>query len=125
MKEFKTGVILELNEMTTSEMSAARVGSGALDVYSTPSMIAFMERTSMLCVAPALDESDTTVGGAVNIKHYKPTTIGKVVKCKSKLVAVKGKKIDFEVEVYENDQLIGDGSHTRFVVNSELFMKNL
>jgi len=125
MKEIRQGTILELIEKTTDQMSAASIGSGAMDVYSTPSMIALMEKTSMLCAAKFLSDSETTVGGAVNIRHYKPTRIGKEVLCKSVVVSVKKRKVDFKVEVFENGQLIGDGIHTRFVVDKESFMKNV
>ncbi len=94
-------------------------------MYSTPSMIALMERTSMLSLSPYLRDSETTVGGAVNIRHYKPTAMGKEVKCKSVVTTVKGKKVNFSVEVSENGELIGEGTHTRFVVEKEFFMKNV
>lgn len=125
MDSIEVGRTLEIREGATPDKSAAIIGSGALDVYSTPSMIALMEKTSMLCIETLLNESETTVGGAVNIRHYKPTAIGKSVVCKSQVTSVKGKKVDFQVEVYENDELIGDGQHTRFVVNKESFMKNV
>lgn len=125
MENIKIGTTLEIEEVATQDKSAANIGSGALDVYSTPSMIALMEKTSMLCVEPSLSKSETTVGGAVNIRHYKPTAIGKTVVCKSQVKSVKGKKVDFQVEVYENDELVGDGQHTRFVVVKDSFMKNI
>ena len=47
------------------------LGSGTLSVFSTPSMIASMERASMLCVSELLEEGETTVGGLVEVKHLK------------------------------------------------------
>lgn len=125
MKEIEQGTVLELSETTTDQMSAASIGSGALDVFSTPSMIALMEKTSMLCVATFLSDSETTVGGAVDIRHYRPTRIGKEVLCKTIIKSIKDRKVDFKVEVFENEKLIGDGIHTRFVVDKESFMKNV
>ena len=125
MDRIEPGIILELIENVTEDLSAATIGSGALDVYSTPSMIAFMEKTSMRCIEPRLKDNETTVGGAVNIRHYKPTAIGKRVVCKSEVRAVKGNKIDLHVEVFENGKLIGDGQHTRFIVDKDSFMKNI
>jgi predicted thioesterase len=78
-----------------------------------------------LCVEKYLDQSESTVGGAVNIRHLKPTAIGQEVICTSKVTAVSGKRIDFEVEVREDGKPIGNGIHTRFVIDKELFLKNL
>lgn len=125
MEELKPGLQKEQREKVTSDMSAATVGSGALDVYSTPSMIALMETTAMKCVEPFLESSQSTVGGAVDIRHYKPTAIGATVHCKCELVEVKGKKLLFHVAVYENDQIIGDGQHVRFIVDVTSFMENI
>jgi len=125
MDSLKIGLAFEIEEEVTHDKSALTLGSGGLDVYSTPSMIALMEKTSMMSVEASLGERETTVGGAVNICHYKPTSIGKKVICKSKVTSVLGKKIDFEVEVFENGNLIGNGQHTRFIVDKYLFMEKL
>lgn len=125
MGQIVIGGKFELEELVTEEMSAARAGSGALDVFATPFMIALMEKTAMTSMANLLDDGETTVGGAVNIMHYKPTAIGRTVRCTSEISGVKGKKVDFEVKVFEGTKLIGEGSHTRFIVNEKSFMENL
>jgi fluoroacetyl-CoA thioesterase len=67
MKEFEIGRVFTVEEMVTKDKSAKQVGSGFLDVYSTPSMIALMEKASFLCVNSFLDDGESTVGGAINI----------------------------------------------------------
>lgn len=123
--ELARGLSLTIEEIVTEDKSAMRIGSGALEVYSTPSMIAFMEKTSFMCVQQYLNEDESTVGGLVNIKHLKPTALGKKVICKSMITEVKGKKITFEVEIHEENSLIGAGQHTRFVINKTAFMQSL
>lgn len=123
MIEIKPGTACTITEEVTVEKSASHVGSGLLDVYSTPAMIALMEKTSYLCVQPYLEASESTVGGAVNIRHMKPTAIGQKVVCVSQVKAVENKKIEFELEVTENKMVIGKGTHVRFVVDRESFME--
>ncbi len=84
-----------------------------------------MEKASFMCVQQYLSEDESIVGGLVNIKHLMPTALGKKVICKSVITEVKGKKIDFEVEIYEEKVLIGVGQHTRFVINKTAFMQSL
>lgn len=123
--ELTPGLSVTIEEIVTKEKSASSIGSGALEVYSTPSMIAFMEKASFMCVQQYLNEDESTVGGLVNIKHLKPTALGEKVICKSVITEVKGKKITFKVEIYEEKVLIGVGQHTRFVINKTAFMQSL
>lgn len=125
MKTIDIGITFQLKETVTEDKSANRVGSGLLDVYSTPAMIALMEKTSYMCVQEYLDDNQTTVGGAVNIRHLKPMAIGKTVVCSSTVKEVKGIRIEFELEVKEDDAVIGKGFHTRFVVDASEFIRNL
>jgi fluoroacetyl-CoA thioesterase len=39
----------------------------------------------------------------------------------SRLVAVDGRSLEFRVEAHDEKDLIGDGAHTRLVVNVERF----
>ena len=44
--------------MVTDENSAAAVGSGLLPVFATPAMVALMEKTAWMSVAPELGEGE-------------------------------------------------------------------
>ena len=65
------GMELILKKVVSSSETADAVASGALKVFSTPMMIAFMESTAFELAQKNLEEGDTTVGTAVNIKHLK------------------------------------------------------
>ncbi len=105
--------------------SAAAVRSGSLPVFATPSMIALMEQTAADHVEPFIENGYTTVGISVNIKHLAATPIGMVVNCESTLIAIDGKKLTFSLKVYDECDLIGEGTHERFIVNSEKFMSRV
>ena len=107
------------------EDTAAVYGSGALEVFATPAMIALMEKTCLESVSDNIGEGNTTVGIAVNIKHLKASPVGAVIRCDSQLVEVDRKRLVFEVKCYDADALIGEGIHERFVVDSEKFMGKL
>ncbi|MBQ4083709.1 MAG: thioesterase family protein [Bacteroidaceae bacterium] len=104
---------------------ASHVGSGDLHVLSTPSMIALMEEAAMRCVAPHLEESQTTVGGHIAASHLKPTAHGRTITANATLTAVEGRKLQFTVSASDEDGLIGEGEHTRFIVDRERFMARL
>ena len=102
--------------------TAAVYGSGALEVFATPAMIALMEKTCLVCVCDKIGEGNTTVGIAVNIKHLKASPVGATIRCEAELIEVDRRRLVFEVECFDGETLIGEGIHERFVVNSEKFM---
>ena len=102
--------------------TAAVYGSGSLEVFATPAMIALMEKTCLEAVNSMIGEGNTTVGISVNIKHLKASPTGALIRCDAKLVEVDRKRLVFEVQCFEDDTLIGEGLHERFVVDSEKFM---
>ena len=102
--------------------TAAVYGSGALEVFATPAMIALMEKTCLVGVSDKIGEGNTTVGISVNIKHLKASPVGAIIRCDAQLIEVDRKRLVFEVKCFEGDTLIGEGIHERFVVDSEKFM---
>ena len=104
------------------EDTAAVYGSGSLEVFATPAMIALMEKTCLEGVNDKIGEGNTTVGIAVNIKHLKASPVGALIRCDATLAEVDRKRLVFEVRCYEGDTVIGEGVHERFVVDSERFM---
>ena len=121
----EAGIKNEKSIVVTDEVTASKVGSGLLPVYATPSMIALMEGTCAESVQPYRAEGEGTVGVAVDIKHIAATPVGMSVRCESLLKEVNGKKLVFEVNVYDEKGLVGTGIHKRAIINNEAFMARL
>lgn len=107
------------------EHSASVVGSGGLEVFSTPSMIALMENTAAGSLAPHLEEGQGSVGTAVNIKHIAATPLGMKVTCESEIIEIDRRRLVFSVKAYDEKGLIGEGTHERFIIDNEKFMNKL
>ena len=105
--------------------SAKQVGSGDLDVLSTPSMIAFMENVAKKLAESKLQAGETTVGIDLNVKHIKATAIGREVRVEANLIEHHKTTLNYEIFAYEKDNLIGKGTHKRAIVNANQFMENL
>ena len=104
---------------------AVTLGSGDLEVFATPAMVALMENAAMNAVAEALPEGSTTVGAAMNTSHIKPSGIGAEVSATATLTSVEGRKLTFEVVASDNEGVIGEGTHVRYVVDREKFMSRI
>ncbi len=107
------------------ENCASAVGSGGLDVFATPSMVALMENAAMNAVAPFLPEGATTVGAEINTTHIKPSPLGAEIQATATLTAVEGRKLLFDVEACDAAGIIGKGTHVRFIVDVQRFMAKL
>lgn len=119
----KEGVKGTQEIMVTEENTAKVMGSGALDVFATPAMIALMEKTAWTSVADELDEGCGTVGISLNVAHSAPTPLGMKVTCESELTEIDGRKLTFHVKAYDEKGVIGEGTHERFIIQNEKFQK--
>lgn len=116
--------ISHTSEQTVSEALTARsVGSGDLPVLATPMMVALMENAAMLCVAPHLPEGSTTVGSQIETTHLRPTHLGNNFQATATLTTIEGRKLTFHLTAHDAQGLIGEGTHVRYIVDKEKFIK--
>lgn len=111
--------------IVTEDMSAQKIGSGSIDVFSTPSLISLMENVSQDLLQKYLPKDFSSVGINVNINHVKASKIGAKVVCKSIISEVNGKKVTFKAEAYDGDKIIGQGTHIRYIINIKEFINRL
>ena len=105
---------------------ASAVGSGGLDVFSTPSMIALMEKAAYTLVQESLAEGESTVGTQMNVDHVKASKIGDTITAKAILTEIDGRKLTFDVSATDSaGNTIGRGVHTRFMIQVEKFLSRL
>lgn len=102
--------------------TALSMGSGNLEVFATPYMIALMEYASQTSVAPMLEEGMSTVGTHLDVSHDAATPLGMRVWAESELVEIDGRRLVFDVKAYDECGLIGQGRHERFIVKADKFL---
>jgi len=107
------------------EQTARHLGSGGIDVYATPAMIALMEAAAVAAIDHRLAEGQASVGTALNVKHLAATPLGQPVRADAEVLSVEGRQVDFRVRAWDAHELIGEGTHTRFVIDVERFLKRL
>ncbi len=105
--------------------TAATYGSGKLEVFATPAMVALMENTAIRSLEGLLEANSDTVGIEINTQHIKATAVGQKVTCKATVIEVDGRRIRFEIEAWDDKGKIGHAIHDRFIINPEKFMSKL
>ena len=118
----QTGMKGRAETVVSEKNTAKTMGSGALDVFATPAMVALMEEAAWKCVAPALEPGTGTVGTHMDVKHLSATPLGMRVTAECTLTEVDGRRLVYTVEAYDEAGLIGSGTHERFIVQEEKFM---
>lgn len=119
-KEFKQNYLVQDNN------TAKFMGSGDLEVFATPSLVAFMENAAKEYLNTFLPEELGSVGSNININHIAPTLVGKEITVQGKITEIiKEKIIIFSLKAYEQDKKIGDATHTRVIINNEKFLSKL
>lgn len=121
----KEGLSYTSRAKVTLENCAVTLGSGDMEVFATPAMVALMENAAMKAVAEALPEGSTTVGAEMNTTHIKPSGIGAEVLATAVLTAVEGRKLTFNVGAADQVGMIGEGVHVRYVVDREKFLSKV
>ena len=118
----KVGIKNQIKKTVVEELTAKVMGSGRLDVFATPAMVAMMEEAAHTSVEPELEEGQGTVGTSMTVLHIAATPVGMEVTCESELIEVDGRKLVFEIKAMDEVGLIGEARHERFIIENEKFL---
>ena len=118
------GDTYEVRDTVTEEMTAKAFSSGAIRVFSTPYMVAMMEKAAFLLMQQDLSEDKSSVGTKLDIVHVSPSPVGIPVRAVAELISLSenGKIAEFKVSAYDSAGLIGEGTHQRAYINVERFL---
>ena len=105
--------------------TALTMGSGNMEVFATPAIVALMGNAAMNAVAAHLTEVSTTVGAMMETSHIKPSALGETVMAEAILEEIDGRKLTFKVIASDSKGTIGEGKHIRYIVDRERFLSKL
>ena len=96
--------------------------SGGLPVYATPAMIGLMEHAAFTLLK---NDGKDSVGTEMNVKHTRACLVGAQVYAVATVVSVNGNWVNFNVQAFDEKGEIGNGTHTRYIIDPEKFMNKL
>lgn len=121
----EVGLKYQSRVVVSEHNTALKLGSGDMEVFATPAMIALMENAAMNAVASYLDMGATTVGTMMKSSHIKASALGANIVAEAELVAIEGRRLCFAVKAWDDRGVIGEGEHERFIVDRERFLSKL
>jgi fluoroacetyl-CoA thioesterase len=116
-KKLEIGLKHVAKVVVTDDMTPAHLRSEPLRVLSTPDMIRLIERTAIEAVQPYLAAGQATVGTRVDVAHLAGTLVGMTATITVELVEIDRRKLVFRVEVRDELDEAGKGTHERFIVD--------
>lgn len=125
MKTLEYGLMGYAETVVDENNIARTMKSGSLDVFATPAMCALLEEAACACISDCLEAGTSSVGTKLDICHERASAIGQKIKASAKLVKIEGRKLTFEVSAEDIHGPIGWGTHERFIIDIERFMKRL
>jgi predicted thioesterase len=105
--------------------TAYHLGSGGVHVFSTPSMVSLMEGAAVNAIDPLLPEGQMSVGIEISAKHLAATPIGKRVRAEAEVVGVDKRRVMFVIRAWDEHELIGEATHTRFIIDLDRYIQRL
>ena len=100
------------------------IEEGALmpEVFATGYMVGLMEFACIKFINPHIDwPRQQTVGIHVNVSHTAATPAGMAVTVRGRLEKVAGRKLSFFLEAFDDQDMISQGTHERFIIDAEKF----
>ena len=125
MEGIHPGPVAERTTTVVDALLATHLGSGGIAVYATPAMIALMESAAVAAIDPLLPEGQASVGIALDVRHLAATPPGQQVRARAEVVAVEGRKVTCKVQAWDEDELIGEGTHTRYIIDTARFLERV
>jgi fluoroacetyl-CoA thioesterase len=123
LSNVRIGMTAEMTVTITPDMTVGHFVADMPQVYATPIMILHMEMASGSAIASHLPDGFVSVGMEVKVRHLAATPVGHTVRATARVLQIDRKSVVFEVEAWEGDRKIGDGTHRRGIVNVMEFEK--
>jgi predicted thioesterase len=105
--------------------SAIALGSGSVPVLATPRLVAWLEAAAVEALMGTIPDGHTSVGTLIEMQHLAATPIGGAVTAVATVVAVDGKKVEFDLQATDDRAVIAKGRHIRAIVNETRFLARL
>jgi predicted thioesterase len=125
MTELRIGLKGEKEIVVEAKDLAGHTGNIGADVLSTHRIVLLMEQAARVAIEGCLREGTITVGTAIRMRHFAATPKGARVRAEAVLTRIEGRRLFFDINVYDSFEKIADGENERFIVALERFRQKV
>lgn len=123
--ELAPGLTYSQSVTVTQDMTPTHLRADPIRVLATPEMVRLIEQTAIQAVQSRLKEGQTTVGTRIDVAHLAATPEGMTATITVELTAVDRRRLTFRVEVRDEMEKVGEGTHERFIIDRDQRMPRL
>ena len=120
--EIPVGAKGRVDGVVTDQLTAAAIGSGSVEVFATPYMVAAMENAACEALRPYYGEGENSVGTKLESSHDAATPVGMKYWAEAEVTEVDRRRVVLKVTAYDETGVIGSGVHERFIIQMEKFL---
>lgn len=104
------------------EHTARALGSGDVPVLGTPALLALAEGACVEAIATDLPDGETSVGTWAEIEHLRAAPVGSTVRATATLLGHHGRRLEFNVSVAQDDEVVATVRHRRILLDRTRFL---
>ncbi len=125
MKPVPTGAKGRYEFVVGREDLAGTVEPSLPLVLATAKMSLAMELAAINALTPFLEPGEFSVGVTVNVTHTAATPPGWKVRAEAEVTGGEGRRVEYVVRAFDEKEQIGEGIHTRAVLDRAKFDQRL
>jgi fluoroacetyl-CoA thioesterase len=122
VKSIRVGQEGHFEQEVLAQHGADRFQNAGVMVLATPVLCHWFESAAVLAIAGLFEPGEASLGTRLSIEHLKATPIGMRVRVTARVIAVDGRRVNFEVSAFDDVELVARGTHERFVVDLDRFL---
>jgi len=113
-------------EMVVERKDLASVmGNIGAEVLSTHRVVLLMELAARNAIKDCLPEGKMTVGTFVRIQHLAAAPLGSKVRAEAQVKEIEGRRLVFEITVYDEFERIAEGENEQLIVSIDKFLARI
>jgi fluoroacetyl-CoA thioesterase len=94
-------------------------------VFATAYLVGLIEWACMELLQPHLEPGEQSLGTAIAVTHTAATPVNLSVNVEVLVERVDARRVAFRVKAHDDLDVIGEGTHERFVIDRERFLKRV
>ena len=125
MPHIQTGLKGQEEMVVGHQDLASVMGNIGAEVLSTHRVVLLMELAARNAIKDCLPEGKMTVGTFVRIQHLAATPLGSKVRAEASLREIDGRRLVFDVAVYDKFEKIAEGENEQLIVSIDNFLARI
>jgi predicted thioesterase len=104
------------------EHTAEALGNPGVQVIASPALLALIEQCGHTTLQPFYEAEEAAVGIRFALEHRSAAVVGDPLQVEVEVVAVEGRRVQFQAEITQQGRLVMQGSYTCQVIDLPRFL---